>query len=478
MEIAEHIQRGYPEAAETDTPEQERETDRKQAEEWEATINTLNDNARDLTLELEWLAELLQVRLQLLSGEECKYNHILEVQPPEAKGHSVYAGFVRHYELNFTERLALLLALTPHIHPALLSAFFKRLETMEQVPVTVHHDYLPTGETLAFILAADNLKGRFFLHLLFSPDHFFSLYHILSLETPKEELPRLSGVLKLSAEYIDYFTTGIRRIPDFGSDFPARRITTELLWKDLVLPEHTIRQLEEIKLWMTYGDTLLNEWELRKKIRPGYRSLFYGKPGTGKSMTACLLGESCGKPVYKIDLSLIVSKYIGETTKNLAKVFDQAEKRDWILFFDEADALFGKRTKVEDAHDRYANQEVAYLLQRIEHYEGIVLLASNLKDNLDDAFARRFESVIHFPIPQPKERLQLWEQGFSGASRLAEEISLQKLSEQHEMSGGAIMNVVRYASLMALKRNGNLITLRDLEEGIKKEFRKEGKTIN
>lgn len=126
--------------------------------------------------------------------------------------------------------------------------------------------------------------------------------------------------------------------------------------------------------------------------------LFIGEPGTGKKTTASLIAHQLNKEVYRIDLSMVVSKYIGETEKNLKKIFDAAEHKNWILFFDEADALFGKRTNVRDAHDKYANQEIAYLLQRIEDYQGIVILATNMKNNIDDAFIRRFDSIIHFPL--------------------------------------------------------------------------------
>ena len=126
--------------------------------------------------------------------------------------------------------------------------------------------------------------------------------------------------------------------------------------------------------------------------------LFSGAPGTGKKTLASLIGQQSGKEVYRIDLSMVVSKYIGETEKNLSKVFDAAEHKNWILFFDEADALFGKRTNVRDAHDKYANQEVAYLLQRIENYNGLVILATNMKSNIDEAFTRRFQTIINFPL--------------------------------------------------------------------------------
>ena len=166
-------------------------------------------------------------------------------------------------------------------------------------------------------------------------------------------------------------------------------------WTDLVLHPATFKQLGEIKSWCQHGHRLLHEWGMSAKLRPGYRCLFYGPSGTGKTLTASLLGKDNNRPVFRIDLSMVISKYIGETEKNLSRIFDQAEQRNWILFFDEADALFGKRTDTQNAHDRYANQEVSYLLQRIETFDGIAILASNRRHNLDDAFLRRFESVIY-----------------------------------------------------------------------------------
>jgi SpoVK/Ycf46/Vps4 family AAA+-type ATPase len=175
----------------------------------------------------------------------------------------------------------------------------------------------------------------------------------------------------------------------------------------------------------------MNDWGMMHKLRPSYRSLFYGPPGTGKTMTASILGKTTRRGVYKVDLSLVVSKYIGETETNIAKVFDQAEHRDWILFFDKADALFGKRSEIQDAHDRYANQETAFLLQRLECFDGIAILASNWRDNLDEAFARRFEAMVYFPMPRPEERLRLWQQGFSSKAKLADDIDLQKVTGSH-----------------------------------------------
>jgi SpoVK/Ycf46/Vps4 family AAA+-type ATPase len=219
----------------------------------------------------------------------------------------------------------------------------------------------------------------------------------------------------------------------------------------------------------------MQDWRMAAKLRPGYRSLFYGPPGTGKTMTACLLGKSTGRDVYRVDLSMVVSKFIGETEKNLASVFNQAEGRNWILLFDEADALFGKRSETRDAHDRYANQEIAFLLQRIESFDGIAILASNLRDNIDDAFARRFESVIYFPLPRPEEREQLWRQGFSPKARFAGDLDLAKIARDYTLSGGSIMNVIRLASLQSLKNDGRPIGRDDLLAAIRIEMIKEGR---
>ena len=205
--------------------------------------------------------------------------------------------------------------------------------------------------------------------------------------------------------------------------------------------------------------------------------MFYGPPGTGKTLTAALLGKISGLEVYRIDLSMVVSKYIGETEKNLEKIFQQAEFKNWILFFDEADALFGKRTSINDAHDRFANQEVSYLLQRVEDYAGVVILASNMRSNIDEAFVRRFESIIYFPMPRAGERMRLWSNAFSVKSELDEKINFREISSSYELSGGSIMNVVRYATLMSLKKNTNLISAEDIFDGIRKEFQKEGKKL-
>ncbi|MCB0615618.1 MAG: AAA family ATPase [Phaeodactylibacter sp.] len=222
-----------------------------------------------------------------------------------------------------------------------------------------------------------------------------------------------------------------------------------------------------------YPAETIQQW--RRALRRKGQVVLYGPPGTGKTFTASLLGKYTGREVFKIDLSMVISKYIGETEKNLATLFDKAQNKDWILFFDEADAIFGKRTNVRDAHDKYANQEVSYLLQRIELYPGLAILASNFKSNIDEAFIRRFNSIIYFPVPAMPERLRIWQKAFPGNVAFAEDVDFRRFAQQHELTGSHIMNIVQTTCLEALSRNTHTITSDMIRAAIQKELSKEEK---
>lgn len=442
-------------------------------------------NATDLLKEIEWFAKVTDTRIRLHLGQECEYQTIGEIEPPDyLEDESVFAEFIQFYQLSFHERLILMLALLPHIHPQLPDVFFTRNPNIERgytefggIKGSAHSGFLPTGETALFLLAGNDLGKRFKVQQFFDTDHVFRQHNIVYLAAAPANEPIFSGQLLINEEYVDFFTGGKLRKPVFGMDFPAKLINTTLDWEDLVLEVHTMQQLNEIKIWLEYGSKLMNDWEMKKRLKPGYKALFHGPPGTGKTLTAGLFGKLANTDVYRVDLSMVISKYIGETEKNLEKVFAKAEHKNWILFFDEADALFGKRTSITDAHDKYANQEIAYLLQRLEDYNGLVILSSNMRSNVDEAFGRRLQSIVHFPIPKFSQRLKLWEQTFSRHSSLHEDVNLEWIAEKFELAGGSIINIVQYASLMALNRNENIIRNTDIMEGIKKEFRKEGKTI-
>ncbi|MCK5102866.1 MAG: ATP-binding protein [Cyclobacteriaceae bacterium] len=186
------------------------------------------------------------------------------------------------------------------------------------------------------------------------------------------------------------------------TNFQAKKITTKLSWDDLVLLPDTFVKIHEVEKWINKSDSQKKKLGIQRKLKRGYSTLFYGPSGSGKTLTATILGKVTHRDVYKFDLSMMVSKYIGETEKNLSHLFDRAENKDWILFFDEADALFGKRTEGRDAHDRYVNEEVSYLLQRIEEYNGLVILATNFRENIDEAIIRRLNTIIYFPKPNSR----------------------------------------------------------------------------
>jgi hypothetical protein len=445
----------------------------------------LSANARDLEADLEWFAEVLRARLSLYFRAESPERPARAVAPPPlAHSDSPYARFIVQHEVSPAVRLVMLLALIPHVRPQLLDVLWSRNEATQRgfsefggAQAAGHGGFIPTGETAAFLLAGDALAARFDALRLFEADGFLARHNVLHLSAVSAGESQLAGVLILSREFLHRFTTGLDRKPGYSPEFPARLIRTELTWSDLVLPASTLAELDEIRQWIVHGRTLLGDWGMSDRLRPGFTSLFHGQPGTGKTLSACLLGKHCGCDVYKVDLSMIVSKYIGETEKNLARIFDVAEHKGWILFFDEADALFGKRTRVNDSHDRYANQEISYLLQRIEEFDGVAILATNFKANIDDAFVRRFQSVVQFPMPKPPERLRIWRDSLPRRARLDTALDLGPVAEKYELSGGTIMNVVRYASLMAVSRGGDTIAMEDVEEGVRREFMKEGKAF-
>ena len=287
---------------------------------------------------------------------------------------------------------------------------------------------------------------------MFQRDYWFYTSNILRLEGANEGEPFLSGQLRVSEEFLSHVLLNREYKPDYSIGFPAKLITTPLEWEDMVLDYQTHEALEEINTWIEHQHTIMEDWGLKRILKPGYRALFYGPPGTGKTLAATLLGKKNNMDVYRVDLSMIVSKYIGETEKNLAKVFDLAENRNWILFFDEADALFGKRTTTNTSNDRHANQEVAYLLQRIEDFPGTVILATNLKSNIDEAFSRRFQSIIYFSMPSEELRAELWRSMLPKEWLGDDAEELIATAAKSELSGGSIANVVRKCAVQLVSK--------------------------
>ncbi|MDX8339927.1 ATP-binding protein [Draconibacterium sp. IB214405] len=406
------------------------------------------------------------------------------VIPPVEHDDSEISKFKQDNKLSPSEILTLLIALVPHVSPEFFSNIIAEylpnggdFPAFGGVKGKNHRGILPTGETVLYILAGNDIGKRVEVAKLFDEEHLFAQKSVLYIEAVPAGEPKMSGRLIMDEEYVDLFLSGKLSRPKLSSDFPAQRISTNLEWSDLVLRQKTLEEIRELETWLNYNDRLLDEWGMHDKIKPGFRVLFYGPSGTGKTMTTCLLGKYTRRDVYRVDLSMVISKYIGETEKNLSGLFNKAEHKDWILFFDEADSLFGKRTNVRDAHDKYANQEVSYLLQRIEAHRGLVILASNMKGNIDSAFTRRFNAFVEFVPPEINEREKLWQVYMPPKSKIHNDIQLDQLAKNYELTGANIVNIIQYAGLLTVKQ-GNVILKKDaLLAGIKKEYKKEGKIL-
>ena len=259
----------------------------------------------------------------------------------------------------------------------------------------------------------------------------------------------------------------------------ARKVEPGYGWEDLVLPPDQLEQLREICARATHRHVVFGDWGFGRRLSlgKGLNALFSGPPGTGKTMAAEVVARELGLDLYKIDLSQVVSKYIGETEKNLDRVFAAAESSNAILFFDEADALFGKRSEVRDSHDRYANVEVSYLLQKMEEYEGIAILASNLRQHLDQAFLRRLGFTVHFPFPDEGSRRRIWEGAWPAETPLDGDLDFAALAREYRLAGGNIRNIVVAAAFLAAS-GGGPVRQSHLLRATRREYQKMGKTLS
>ena len=441
----------------------------------------------DFSYWLDFLSRVISLRLKnYLSTATGNIHQVTMPELPAFDGSSEFSAFIAENQLSSAEVITLLIGLAPHVSPFFFDQMIRReilspgdFPEIGGVRGKNHRGFLPTGETVLFLLAESDLSLRPQYEKLFHEDHLFSKLSVLKLEDPEHGEPRFSGRLLISPEYLEYFLTGIMPHPKFTASFPAEFISTPLTREDLVLSPTTGRQIINLENWMVHEDTLMNRWNMKRWIKPGYRVLFHGPPGTGKTLTAMIIGKENRRDVFRIDLSMVVSKFIGETEKNLSQLFDRAKNKDWILFFDEADALFGKRTGIRDAHDKYANQEVAYLLQRIESHDGLIILASNFKSNIDDAFIRRFQSIIFFPPPTPAERLLLWKKTLPVREGLIlpNEMELLQIARKYEITGAGVVNVVQFCALETIAAGGHEITAAQIRLGIEREYQKEGKVF-
>ncbi len=449
------------------------------------------NNYLDIERDLTWLQRYCSHKMGILiknSGLEDNQAkskaHSVEVeQMPKPESLSPWDSLLQLENFSAWERLILLTAIAPHFSPGILSSLATNnpltnacFPQVGGIVDSNNKEFTPTVETIRFLTVSNQIQHLYEVERLLKKDSRLLRKNYIRISPVGNQAVWNKYKVECSEEFLSLIK-GEKYVPDYSNSFPASRISTKLDWDDLVLPYDTFRELKEVTIWLKHKQEILNHPELGRFIKPGFRSLFYGPPGTGKTLTASLLGKTTGLDVYRIDLSMVVSKWVGETEKNLKGIFDQAENKNWILFFDEADSLFGKRTQTKSSNDRYANQEVAYLLQRIEDFPGLVILATNMKDNIDEAFSRRFQSMVNFPNPDAENRYTLWKNSLPSDFELEQGIDLHEIAQNHEVSGGIIINVIRYCVLMAMDENRRTILEEDLETGIQKELRKSGRVI-
>jgi SpoVK/Ycf46/Vps4 family AAA+-type ATPase len=289
---------------------------------------------------------------------------------------------------------------------------------------------------------------------------------------------RLQARLEGRSVDLEHLHFGARAQNGAGLERLARRIHPDVAWEDLVLAPATATSLRELSARARRRSQVLDDWGMRPGggRGRGITVLFAGDSGTGKTMSAEVVSGDLGLDLYTVNLATVVDKYVGETEKNLERIFTEADGVNAVLLFDEADAIFGKRSEVKDANDRYANIEVAYLLQRMETFDGIAILATNLRANVDDAFARRLDLIVDFPTPEVDMRRALWDKCLSPGVPRGDDLDLDFCARSFELSGGNIRSIAITAAYMAAE-SGRPVAMLDLVRAIQQEYRKLGRLV-
>lgn len=427
--------------------------------------------AAELRAALEMLEAVIAIRVEERRGGPA--GRLLGVDEPDEaipplsryRGSAPLAQLIDTAGLTAAEALVLVAAIAPHVD-----------EKFDRLYAGLTDRPSATGLTgeVARTLAARTFGGRLDAAARLSGGGPLLASGLLSLDTPGD----LAGRLRAEPGVVRW-VLGLPPEPvTVSADFPARPLSTVHSLEDVVLPALARRRIADLADRIAHRDLVVETWGFGRHHdnSSGLVALFHGPPGTGKTMTAAALSRSTGLPAYLVDLSALVSKYIGETEKSLARVFDRAVRERCLLVFDEADAIFGKRTEVSDSHDRYANQEVSYLLSRIEAHPGVVVLTTNLLSNIDDAFQRRIHVMVEFPEPGPGERVRLWHSVLPPELPMAGDVDLDLLAQRFPLSGAQIRDAGLDAAYLAAA-DGRVVTQEYLINGVHRQFEKAGRAV-
>ncbi len=425
----------------------------------------------ELRTALEILDALIQVRVEERrdgpAGRPLGIDGTGEGLPDRARfaGVGPLAQAITVAGLDAAEAVVLVAAIAPYVDER-FAALYGQLTDRPGVTAL-------TGE-VARTLVARSFHGRLDATAMLSAHGRLRAHGLLTLDPPDD----LSGVLRPERGLVTWLLGQPPEPVTTSADFPARPLTTVHTLDDVVLPSAARARIDDLAARIAHRDVVVDEWGFgaHHDNAAGLVALFHGPPGTGKTMTAAAIAASLDLPAYLIDLSALVSKYIGETEKALARVFDRAARERCVLVFDEADAIFGTRTEVGDAHDRYANQEVSYLLSRVEQHPGVVVLTTNLVANVDPAFQRRIHVMVEFPEPGPGERERLWAAVAPERLPVAEDVDLPRLARKFPLTGAQIREATIDAAYLAAA-NGRVVTEEHLTAGIRRQYEKAGKSV-
>lgn len=440
-----------------------------------ASENNINPTNIDcISTELNWLS------LRIKNVLENNASAFLPLPP--VNDESAYGRLILEQNFNSTDRVLLLLALAAGFAPETLSPLAALASDKENGIITGGFfrqgdlQLYPTIRTAVFLLSGNDLEARSYYAGYFHSKHRLFTSSIVLAEPRHEQSVFQNYEILLNDQFLATLFHGEAPRLDGDHGFPARRSTRKHSLADVVLAEKTKKEIEKLRRFTRHMKEL---WEINKnkRYRNNFISIFSGDPGTGKSHTAEAVGNEFGLPVYKVNFAQMVSKYIGETEKNLERVFDRFDRQPCILFFDEAESVFGKRTEVSDSHDQHANNMQSYLLQKIEDFSGIVILATNVQNlfqYFDKAFQRRIRLIATFEFPDYPERLQLWNSSIEAPFSFEEGLT-ERLAKNYQFTGGSIFNLVSDAILDAMEKETKVITFEMVDAAMADEFKKTGR---
>lgn len=432
----------------------------------ETNVNKVDCSENDiqgLLAELNWLTQIIEHRTNVHINKDSfdpSHFELIDLK------NGAYSDLIEKFNFSVVERVTLALSILVNIKPEVFDCFLranpdtgKPFREFGGIINKNTFQFQPTLRTAIFLLSGgDSQQFILYQNILRSNNRLFT-EQIVNLYSEGEHHNYLpDSLIQLDSAYADYLFAGDIPRLDSGSNFPAKLLETNKTFDDLVLKESAKQQLEPALNYVRVQQELYANKDVENKIKKGFVLLLHGPPGTGKTLTASIIGNELNTQVYQIDSSLVVSKYIGETEKNLERVFQRLEGKNCILFFDEADAMFGKRTEVLDSKDRYANQGVSYLLQRMEKFDGLIILATNFEKNFDDAFKRRILTKIHIGRPDVSERIQLWNNALPDGYSYPSKAFVEALSEHFAFTGANIAVVVKMSVEKAFSVGTKVLT--------------------